>query len=179
VNFFVDPSALSWRIGIVPAVSLLSWVFCALSIWFSFDPTIPDEPRAFAVPILMISWLVLLVKAVSSALRRDWRIFVTRVIALTFSLLLVIEAHTVADYVHLIVMYPHYRLAIAGQAGPVNFDWGSFESFLDYPMVTDRILIYDASGRTARRAPGKQTDGDRTTSLLGNFFVEERDSGIR
>ena len=154
---------------------LLSLAFFAFSVWWSFDPAIMEEPGLFVMYILLmfilvVIGLILLVTILVGALRLDWRRSVRRTIALVFAVLIVDYSSIAADYIHLIVMYPHYKALIAGRTGPIAFDWGSIRTS-SLPMRTDRVLIYDETEATAMKTKETNEETDRTTRLLGYFFL--------
>ena len=86
------------------------------------------------------------------------------------------------DYVHLAVLYPHYRTVIAEKGGgltaPVTFPWGD-----DAVSVMDGMrlinLVYDASPTTAKYVGQIRDDPDiegfknYTRHMVGNFYLEE------
>jgi glucan phosphoethanolaminetransferase (alkaline phosphatase superfamily) len=144
----------------------------------SFEPTLSDAllfvPGVFfALFILVIFWLILFAGILVCALRFEWRRTVTGTIALAFSVLLVVSGQLAADYFHLIVMYPHYKAVIGAQAGPVYFDWGSFEWGWAPEMENRRVLIYDASGATVTKAETGIRGDNQTTYLMCHFFLNE------
>jgi hypothetical protein len=167
-----------WGIGIVGVAWLLSLVFFAFCVWRSFDPAILEEPGPGLIFILLmfiltVFGLILFVTTLVSVLRLDWWRSVTRAIALVFAVLLIVRHFIAADYIHLIVMYPHYKAVIAGRTGPISFDWGSVTLGWMPPWRTDRTLVYDASGETVMKAKRENYNDIETIYMFWHFFINE------
>lgn len=168
--------ATAWLGKMVIVALLLNVATFADDIWCSFDPkAFMGNLRGLIMWPMLLSMLVLPVGVLVSIARFDWRHFITRAIALASSVLLIGEGGIAAEFVHFAVMYPHYRVEVAGRTGPVEIDWGIGECIPGFVVPSEQdqyILIYDTTGQTAMQAKSRKPYGDEIiTHLLGDFFL--------
>jgi hypothetical protein len=128
-----------------------------------------------AIGILALAiWLVAItISIIGAARKRHWR----RVISLAVILIVVWPEMLLllrsGDYVHLALMYPHYR-AMIDNAPKLTIPWGDVGGPGVSPLI--RVLVYDRTGETAAEI-GVHPDRTEpaisvaTAHLIGDFYL--------
>jgi hypothetical protein len=134
---------LLWPIAIPLVAALLVSVVYAFSV--------NDGVFAALLGMLIVgAWVVwVVVWLIRSLCLRLWKPTASLVIALLMLCPVVWSCLRASDYIHLALMLPYYDAQILREpnptAQPILFDWGPGGSH------SQRTLIYDPSGRTAKR----------------------------
>jgi hypothetical protein len=182
-------STLKCVMARLPLPTLLRWISVPLtiSVLASTVKSFIAGPWwivAYVVGALcLLVWAVALFVSAALALRRrNWKRAVLLPLAFVFSFPLIVLGLFSGDYLHLTVMYPYYAFIIHShpdwQSKEIRFDWGD-ESVTVLDGLQERMLIYDASGKTVVGNRPYQGDGELRVDvqhLVGNFYLERRSS---
>ena len=166
---------LLWQDGMVRFTLLLCSALFGVQVWLSFDPSLPIALGVLFMFVIAMLWLVLFMSILINIYRFNLRRFVTRAMLLALAVAIFQEGGAAADYVHLIIMYPHYMAVIADRTGPIYFNWEPVKFGFIPTLRTDRTLIYDVSGVSPGKPErkGYPYDGDGTVHLFGHFYIKE------
>ena len=164
--------------------SLLKWVSIPLAI-----AVLASTVKSFiAGPWWIFVWLlgilsiavwtvVLLASALRAVIRHNWNRAALLSCAFVCAPPLIIFGANAGDNIHLAVMYPYYAVKIRShpdwQSKQVRFGWGD-EAVTVLDGTRTRVLIYDASGKTAvGDRPDPDVGGIRINirHFVGNFYL--------
>jgi len=133
--------------------------------------------------VVLVSVLTLIVLIFVPLSKKMWRQSFIRFLILIFILPLIFIGVKSGDYIHLLIMYPHYLQTIAGYSNgqdvPVRIYWGDASVFV-LDGFRGRTLIYDSKGTTAKLVGSVWEDSNGfknyTRHLVGRFYLEETSS---
>lgn len=167
--------AFVW-IGLIRPLSAPLVLACASSSLLSFFPGPLFLLLLLVGALVLLPWLAtLLILAIAALVQGAWMRFGASCVRLAAFVPVVLVGLFSGDYVHLVLLYPHYRAVIAQHPGEVvRFPWGDAAA-----TVLDGIqlifLVYDPTDggqRADQPIPGDELRTARRKHLIGRFYVE-------